>query len=170
MSEHYTTEDVKRRPPSVVLVEALGASFFTSGHLPGAINIPPHHARQIAPALLPDKDARVVVYGAYTATDPLEWWDDETAVELFPAENGVLRFDARTTLATRPLVGCLAVAPEEGARTPAYLASSPEVEGVSGGYFVRCRLVTPSAAARDNDAARRLWRLSEEMTGLPVSA
>jgi amidase len=56
----------------------------------------------------------VVVYGAYTATNPLEWWDDETACELFPAQDGVLRFDDRTTLTTRPLIGCLAVAPEEG--------------------------------------------------------
>jgi amidase len=56
----------------------------------------------------------VVVYGAYTAPEPLEWWDDETACELFPAEDGVLRFDESTTLPTRPLIGCLAVAPEEG--------------------------------------------------------
>ena len=56
----------------------------------------------------------VVVYGAYTAADPLEWWDDETACALFPAQDGVLRFDDRTTLPTRPLIGCLAVAPEEG--------------------------------------------------------
>jgi acetamidase/formamidase len=56
----------------------------------------------------------VVVYGAYTATDPYEWWDDETACELFPARDGVLTFDDRTTLPTRPLVGCLAVAPGEG--------------------------------------------------------
>jgi len=56
----------------------------------------------------------VVVYGAYTATDPLEWWDDETACELFQAQDGALRFDERTTLRTQPLIGCLAVAPEEG--------------------------------------------------------
>lgn len=56
----------------------------------------------------------VVVYGAYTATDPYEWWDDETACELFPSQDGVLTFDGRTTLSTRPLIGCLAVAPEEG--------------------------------------------------------
>src|SRR4051812_5020574 len=56
----------------------------------------------------------VVVYGAYTAADPLEWWDDETAVAILPADGGAIRFDERTTLATRPLVGCLAVAPEEG--------------------------------------------------------
>ncbi|PWU17970.1 MAG: hypothetical protein C5B48_15315 [Candidatus Rokuibacteriota bacterium] len=56
----------------------------------------------------------VVVYGAYTASDPYEWWNDETACELFPAQDGTLRFDDRTTLATRPLIGCLAVAPAEG--------------------------------------------------------
>jgi acetamidase/formamidase len=56
----------------------------------------------------------VVVYGAYTADDPLTWWDDESAVELYPAQDGVLRFDEKTTLPTRPLIGCLAVAPAEG--------------------------------------------------------
>ena len=56
----------------------------------------------------------VVVYGAYTAEDPFEWWDDESACELYPAEGGVLRFDDRTTLSTRPLIGCLAVAPDVG--------------------------------------------------------
>src|SRR6266581_3915065 len=56
----------------------------------------------------------VVVYGAYTADDPLAWWDDESACELYPTQNGVLRFDERTTLPTRPLIGCLAVVPAEG--------------------------------------------------------
>jgi acetamidase/formamidase len=56
----------------------------------------------------------VVVYGAYEAADPLEWWDDESAVHLFDVESGVVRFDDRTTLQAEPLIGCLAVAPEEG--------------------------------------------------------
>ena len=56
----------------------------------------------------------VVVYGGYTNTDPLEWWDDESACELYSVQEGVLRFDEVTTLPTRPLVGCLAVAPAEG--------------------------------------------------------
>ena len=56
----------------------------------------------------------VVVYGAYTADDPFSWWDDESACELYPAQDGFLRFDDRTTLPTRPLIGCLAVAPAEG--------------------------------------------------------
>jgi amidase len=58
--------------------------------------------------------AGVVVYGGYTADDPLAWWDDESGCELYPVRDGVLRFDDRTTLPTRPLIGCLAVAPAEG--------------------------------------------------------
>jgi len=56
----------------------------------------------------------VVVCGAYTAEDPYEWWDDESACEVYPAEDGGVRFDERTSLPTRPLIGCLAVAPESG--------------------------------------------------------
>lgn len=53
-----------------------------------------------------------------------------------------------------------------GAMTSIYLASSPEVEGVSGRYYVRCRPRTPSKPARDEAAARRLWEVSERLTGL----
>jgi amidase len=56
----------------------------------------------------------VVVYGGYTAEDPYDWWDDESACAVYPAEGGRLQFDEHTTLATRPLIGCLAVAPAEG--------------------------------------------------------
>ena len=56
----------------------------------------------------------VVVYGGYTAEEPLEWWDDESACAVYAAQGGTLRFDERTTLPTRPLIGCLAVAPSEG--------------------------------------------------------
>ena len=53
--------------------------------------------------------------------------------------------------------------PERGARTSVYLASSPEVAGVSGQYFVKCRPRTPSKAARDDGAAARLWEASEKL-------
>ncbi len=56
----------------------------------------------------------VAVYGPYTAADPLAWWDEETGVEVYPCEDGQVRFDDVTTLAARPLIGCLAVAPAEG--------------------------------------------------------
>ncbi len=54
--------------------------------------------------------------------------------------------------------------PEKGARTSVYLASSPEVEGVTGKYFSDCREVEPSRAARDDADAGRLWDLSERLT------
>jgi NAD(P)-dependent dehydrogenase (short-subunit alcohol dehydrogenase family) len=53
--------------------------------------------------------------------------------------------------------------PEKGARTSVYLASSPDVADVSGRYFIKCRPREPSAAARDEDAAARLWAVSEEL-------
>ena len=56
--------------------------------------------------------------------------------------------------------------PAGGAATSIYLASSPAVDGVSGRYFANCREKTPSRAARDPDAARRLWEVSEKMTKL----
>ncbi|HET9898034.1 MAG TPA: SDR family oxidoreductase [Streptosporangiaceae bacterium] len=55
---------------------------------------------------------------------------------------------------------------ERGARTVVYLASSPDVTGRSGGYYVSERLRQPSRAARDEDLARRLWDLSAKLTGL----
>jgi retinol dehydrogenase 12 len=57
----------------------------------------------------------------------------------------------------------------KGARTSIYLASSPEVEGVSGKYFVRCREKTPSKLARDEGQAAKLWELSEKLCGLTWS-
>ena len=56
----------------------------------------------------------VVVCGDYDAEDPYAWWDDEIACEVYPAQGGTVRFDERTTLPTRPLIGCLAVRPAEG--------------------------------------------------------
>jgi hypothetical protein len=37
------------------------------------------------------------------------------------------------------------------------------VEGITGEYFYRSRVAKPSRAARDDDAARRLWQVSEQM-------
>lgn len=55
---------------------------------------------------------------------------------------------------------------EGGAKTSIYLASSPEVDGVSGKYFIRCRKRKPSAAARDDALAEQLWRESARLTGV----
>jgi NAD(P)-dependent dehydrogenase (short-subunit alcohol dehydrogenase family) len=65
------------------------------------------------------------------------------------------------------LVGHLfARTPERGAETLVWLADSPEVASISGGYFVDKRLRRPAAAARDLDAARRLWQVSQALAGV----
>jgi NAD(P)-dependent dehydrogenase (short-subunit alcohol dehydrogenase family) len=53
--------------------------------------------------------------------------------------------------------------PARGARTSIYLASSPDVAGVTGQYFVKCRARPPSKIAQDQQAARRLWEASEAL-------
>ena len=59
------------------------------------------------------------------------------------------------------------LSPRRGARTIVYLATSPQVAGATGGYYARSQPREPSPAARDNAAARKLWQLSEDLTGLP---
>jgi retinol dehydrogenase 12 len=72
---------------------------------------------------------------------------------------GLLGAALRVVLRLRP-------GPASGAQTPVYLASSPEVADVTGGYFVKRRPAAPSALATDSAAAARLWTLSERLTGL----
>ncbi len=59
-----------------------------------------------------------------------------------------------------------AVSPEVGARTSLYLAAAPEVEGISGEYFEKCRISRPSAESRLADASERLWAASASLAGL----
>ena len=54
----------------------------------------------------------------------------------------------------------------QGAATSVYLASSPEVAGVSGQYFTNCRAVKSAPQSYDRAAAERLWTISEELTGV----
>ena len=56
--------------------------------------------------------------------------------------------------------------PEVGAQTLIYLAQSAQVAGRSGGYYARCALTEPSASARNDAAALRLWQISAQLTGL----
>ena len=60
--------------------------------------------------------------------------------------------------------------PERGARTSIHVATAPEVAAINGRYFEKCKPAKSSAASLDVEAGRRLWRLSETMTGLPVTA
>jgi NAD(P)-dependent dehydrogenase (short-subunit alcohol dehydrogenase family) len=80
----------------------------------------------------------------------------------FGAENGPLM---RVGIAIAKRFA--AITPEEGAKTLVYLAASPDVAGVTGRYFSKCREITPSPAASDMAAARLLWDESVALAGLP---
>jgi NAD(P)-dependent dehydrogenase (short-subunit alcohol dehydrogenase family) len=61
--------------------------------------------------------------------------------------------------------------PADGARPSVFLASSPEVEGVNGTYFSNKSVATKSSAlSYDEEAARRLWQISAELTHLDAAA
>ena len=60
--------------------------------------------------------------------------------------------------------------PEQGAATSIYLASSPEVEGVTGKYFSDNKETQSSTVSYDVDAQKRLWQLSEQMVSAKVQA
>jgi hypothetical protein len=55
--------------------------------------------------------------------------------------------------------------PEKGAETLGWLADSPEVSEMSGGYFVDKRRAMPTEAAEDIMSAQRLWEISEQQVG-----
>ncbi len=63
----------------------------------------------------------------------------------------------------RPLVGAMAGTPAKGADTPIWLATSPEVEGATGGYYIKRRVAKVNRLADDPDLARRLWEASEAL-------
>jgi len=60
--------------------------------------------------------------------------------------------------------------PAQGASTPIYLASSPQVEGITGRYFVDGKPKTSSKASYDIAAAARLWQVSADLTDMTATA
>jgi len=62
------------------------------------------------------------------------------------------------------------ISPEKGAQTSIYLATSPEVEGITGKYFTNKKVAKPDPLANDPGTARRLWEVSAELTGLPITS
>jgi len=59
-----------------------------------------------------------------------------------------------------------ALSPEKGAETIVYLASSPQVEGKSGGYYYKCAPATPTKEAQSDADAKRLWDVSAKIAGI----
>jgi hypothetical protein len=57
------------------------------------------------------------------------------------------------------------ISAEKGAQTTLYLATSPEVEGVSGKYFSNCKEIPSSTFSYDVAIRQRLWTVSKELIG-----
>lgn len=65
-----------------------------------------------------------------------------------------------------PLAKRFMIPPEKGADIIVHLAASPDLEGKTGGYYERYKLVPPSPLAQDDALARKLWDLSASLTHL----
>jgi NAD(P)-dependent dehydrogenase (short-subunit alcohol dehydrogenase family) len=68
------------------------------------------------------------------------------------------------------MMGFFALSPEQGADNTVYLASSPEVEGVTGEYYVKRERSLSSPLSYDEGVAQRLWEVSENLTLHHVAA
>lgn len=65
MVQRISRDELKQkidRKDNFILVETLPKATYEHAHLPGAINLPPDQVKELAPKLLPDKAAEIVVY------------------------------------------------------------------------------------------------------------
>eukprot|EP01026_Neomeris_dumetosa_P029492 TRINITY_DN2390_c0_g1_i4.p2 TRINITY_DN2390_c0_g1~~TRINITY_DN2390_c0_g1_i4.p2 ORF type:complete len:318 (-),score=41.42 TRINITY_DN2390_c0_g1_i4:101-1054(-) len=76
---------------------------------------------------------------------------------MFPASNPI-------SYIALPVFGLFAKTPEQGAETSIYLASAPEVEGISSKYYVDCKPTITSPVSYDSQVAQKLWDTSLELT------
>ncbi len=61
------------------------------------------------------------------------------------------------------LISPFLLTPAKGAETTVFLASSPAVEGVSGGYYEKCKAARSSRRSYDVETRKQLWNVSETM-------
>jgi rhodanese-related sulfurtransferase len=59
-----STKDLKAKlaQKKITVVETLAPERYREAHIPGALNIPPEKVKELAPQLLPNKDAEIVTY------------------------------------------------------------------------------------------------------------
>lgn len=72
----------------------------------------------------------------------------------------------RLGIAIGKLVAATSV--KRGAETPVYVASSPELDGVTGRYYDKCCERAPDVPAQDDETAVRLWDESERLAGFEL--
>ena len=71
---------------------------------------------------------------------------------------------------TKLIFSNLGISPEEGAKTSIYLASSPEIEGVTGKYFIKSIPIRSAPISYDESLQRQMWEESAKLVNLPVKA
>ncbi len=84
-------------------------------------------------------------------------------------DTNIVRNNGLLDLVINFFIRVLGVDANKGAQTLVYLATSSDVEGISGKYFVRCRAVSSSKLSYDARLASELWELSERLTRPEVS-
>jgi rhodanese-related sulfurtransferase len=65
MGSTISTKDLKAkldRKEDITVVETLAPERYREAHIPGALNIPPERIKELAPQLLPNKNAEIVTY------------------------------------------------------------------------------------------------------------
>jgi len=77
----------------------------------------------------------------------------------------IFRAEGRTGWLLRRAAELFAITAEEGAKTSIYLATSADVEGQTGQYFVKEKIAPSSPESQDDAIARRLWDVSAKLTG-----
>jgi retinol dehydrogenase-14 len=95
-----------------------------------------------------------------------------TATVLHPGVTSTAFGAEDTARGWRPLIAIMRVfmkSPEVGAQTSVYLASSPDVDGVTGEYFANRKPKKSHALSYDRATTARLWQLSADLVGLPSS-
>ncbi|MCH7959150.1 MAG: SDR family oxidoreductase [Candidatus Hydrogenedentes bacterium] len=62
------------------------------------------------------------------------------------------------------IAGMMMLSPSGGARTSVHVATSPDLEGVTGEYFDKCAVTRSSSVSHDAESGARLWEISAELT------
>src|SRR5438445_5166066 len=79
----------------------------------------------------------------------------------FANNNGLVTFGFRLM---RPFF----ISPKSAAKRILYVATSPDLEGVTGEYFTKMHAAKSSQESYEDDSAKRLWQMSEQLTKLPA--
>ena len=69
MESTLSTDELKGkldRKQNVTVIETLAPERYREAHIPGALNIPPEQIKELAPQLLPNKNAEIITYCANT--------------------------------------------------------------------------------------------------------